>query len=146
MTDPRPGDPARMLAALAVQLERDRRAFLVGGLAYVAGNLLLAAVLAFGAGGPAAAWLAPAVAFLGNVFYALIADWEGKWEVTWRREVPRLERALGAGEVLTPIVGERGPRRIVRALRYVAWGVAAIWLLALLRGLSAAGLDWGLGG
>lgn len=132
-----------MLASLASQLERERRTFLVGGVAYAVANLALAGIV-WGVGGSRLGWVPAAIAFLGNVFYALTAEWELKWEAIWRREVPRIERTLGEGKVLSPILEERAPRRLQRYLKYLSWALSAIWLLAVLLAIRAAGLRFGL--
>lgn len=147
MADPR-RDPANTLATLALQLERDRRAYLVGGAAWVAGNLVAAGLAGWRGGAGPLGWLPPAIAFLANVFFVLFADWELRWEAMWRREAPRLERRLGeGGEVLTPLIAETsGPRALQRWMKYAAWAVTAGWLVALLLAIRAAGLHFGLGG
>jgi hypothetical protein len=137
-------DPAAMLATLVVQHERERRVFRTGGIVYVAGNLALAAV-AWGLGGARLGWIPPAIAFLANVYYVLTVEWETRWETIWRREAPRIERALGA-EVLSPVLAEAGPRRVVRWLKWTSWALSAAWLAALLVAIAAAGLDFRLGG
>lgn len=135
-----------MLAMLAVQLEQDRRAFLLGGIGYVIANLALAGLAWAGPGGAHLGWIVPAIAFLANVFYVLIAQWEMKWEALWRREVPRLERELGDDvEVLSPIMSDSAdPRRVQRWLRLVSYAVTTAWLLALLVAIEAAGLEFGI--
>lgn len=145
VTNP-PREPARMLARLASQLERERRMFLVGGIAYAIANLAVAGLALAGLGGARLGWIPVAIAFLGNVFYALTAEWEMRWEAIWRREVPRIERSLGSGDVLTPIITERGPRRVQRWMKYLSWGLSAAWLVALLFAIRAAGLRFGLAG
>lgn len=137
-------DPASLLATLVLQLERERRMFRLGGTAYVIGNLALLAV-GWAAGGAAAGWIFPALAFLINVYYALTAEWDTRWEALWRREAPRVERALGRGEVLTPILVEPGPRRARRWLKWTSWMLCAVWLIALLIAIGEAGLDFRLG-
>lgn len=141
-------DPVRMLSMLAVQLEQDRRVFLLGGIGYVIANLALAGLAWLEPGGSSLGWIVPAIAFLANVFYVLIAQWEMKWEALWRREVPRLERELGDGvEVLSPIMADSAdPRRIQRWLRIVSYALTTAWLLALLVAIEAAGLRFGIAG
>lgn len=135
-------DPAAMLATLALQHARERRVFRGGGIAYVVGNLALAAV-AWALGSAPVGWVPPAIAFLANVYYALTVEWETRWETIWRREAPRIERALGE-PVLSPILAEAGPRRVQRWLKWTSWGLSAAWLLALLVAIGAAGLDFRL--
>lgn len=142
MTRPAHRDPAAMLATLAVQLQRERRIFLIGGIAYAVANLALAGLAWAGAGGARLGWVPAAIAFLGNVFYALTVEWEMKWEAIWRREVPRIERALGDAEVLSPVIAESGPRKIQRWLKWLSWALSAAWLLALLLAIGGAGLQF----
>lgn len=145
-TPPPAQQPARTLASLALQLESGRRAFLVGGIAYAVANLALAGVAWAGIGGARLGWIPPAVAFLGNVFFALTAEWETRWEAVWRREVPRIERALGAGEVLSPVMSDRRSRDLQRWLKYLSWALSGAWLVALLLAIRAAGLRFGIAG
>lgn len=135
-------DPAALLATLVLQLERERRAFRLGSLVYVIGNLGLLAV-AWAVLGTAGGWIPPALAFLASVFYALTAEWDARWEALWRREAPRVERALGQ-EVLTPILLDPAPRRAQRWLKWTSWALCAAWMLALLVAIGAAGLDFRL--
>lgn len=147
MADPR-RDPANTLATLAVQLERDRRSFLVGGAAYVAANLVAAGLIAWSGAAGSLGWIPAALAFLANVFFVLFADWELRWEAVWRREAPRLERQLGeGGEILSPLIaGISGPKTMQRWMKYAAWAITTGWLAALLVAIRAAGLRFGLGG
>lgn len=130
-------DPASFLATIATQLERDRRAFLSGSAMYVAGNLVLAGLAWSRSGSGLIGWLPAVVALLGNVFYALTAEWELRWQATWRREIPRVEKAAGI-EILSRL-GPRS-RRLGRAMRYVSWGLTIVWLVVLLAVLNEAGL------
>lgn len=138
-----PRDPAATLAALALQLERERGVFRLGGIVFVGGNLVLLAA-SWLADGTLFGWIPPALAFLGSVFYALLTEWETRWEAIWRREAPRIERLLGE-EVLTPILAEPGPRRVQQWLKYTSWAISLAWLVALLFAIGAAGLDFRLG-
>jgi len=137
-----------MLSTLAVHLERDRHVFLVGAVAYVVANLILAAAAWLGTGGSALGWIVPAIAFFGNIFYTLTAEWEMRWEALWRREVPRLERELGENtEILTPLMeGSSLPRTIQRRMRIVSWILSAAWLVGLLVAIQRAGLRFGIAG
>ncbi|MDX1660369.1 MAG: hypothetical protein R3326_01150 [Gemmatimonadota bacterium] len=148
MADTRQSDPARSLLSIAVQLERDRRAFLMGAAGYVAGNLVLVGLVWWRAGLGPTGWILPAIAFLVNVFFVILADWELRWEAVWRREAPRLERELGrGGEVLSPLLAEiSGPRTLQRWMKWTAWVIAGAWLAALLLSIRAAGLHFGLSG
>ncbi len=148
MADTRQTDPARSLLSIAVQLERDRRAFLIGAAAYVAGNLFVVGLAWWRAGLGPLGWILPALAFLANVFFAIFADWELRWEMVWRREAPRLERQLGqGGEILSPLLAElSGPRTLLRWMKWTAWVITAGWLVTLLLAMRAAGLRFGLGG
>lgn len=128
-------DATRILEALAVQLETDRRAFLRGNAIYVGANLVLAAV-AVGRFEGLPAWPLAAVAFLGNVFYALTAEWELRWRAVWRRELPRLEGETGI-HVLSGAAGTGV--RLGRTLRVLCWGISMIWLGILLLAIGQAG-------
>ena len=134
-------DATRILEALAVQLEAGRRAFLRGNAIYVAANLALAAV-AVGRYEGLPAWPLAAVAFLGNVFYALTAEWELRWRAVWRRELPRLESETGI-QVLSRAAGTAA--RIGRGLRLLCWGMSLLWLLILMLAIGEAGWMPGLG-
>lgn len=148
MADSRQSDAARSLVSIAVQLERDRRAFLIGAAAYVAGNLIVVGFAWWRAGLGPLGWILPAIVFLANVFFVILVDWELRWEAVWRREAPRLERQLGkGGEVLSPLFAEiSGPRALQRWMKWTAWVITAGWLAALLLSMRAAGLRFGLGG
>lgn len=148
VADTRQSDPARSLLSIAVQLERDRRAFLIGAAAYVAGNLFVVGLAWWRAGLGPLGWILPALAFLANVFFAIFADWELRWEMVWRREAPRLERQLGkGGEILSPLLAEiSGPRALLRWMKWTAWVITTGWLVTLLLAMRAAGLRFGLGG
>lgn len=148
VADSHQSDPARSLLSIAVQLERDRRAFLTGAAAYVAGNLIVIGFAWWRAGLGPLGWILPALAFLANVFFVIFADWELRWETVWRRQAPRLERQLGeGGEILSPLLAEiAGPRALQRWMKWTAWMITAGWLVALLLSIRAAGLRFGLGG
>jgi hypothetical protein len=128
-------DATRILEALAVQLENDRRAFLLGNAIYVGANLVLAALVWSGSGA-LPGWLAPGVAFLGNVFYALTAEWELRWRAVWRRELPRLESETGI-EVLSRAAGTGA--RLGSGLRFLCWGISLLWLLLLMVAIGETG-------
>ena len=134
-------DATRILEALAVQLENDRRAFLLGNAIYVGANLVLAGLVWGGPGG-LPGWLPAGVAFLGNVFYALTAEWELRWRAVWRRELPRLESETGI-QVLSRAAGTAA--RIGRGLRLLCWGMSLLWLLILMLAIGEAGWMPGLG-
>lgn len=129
---PPPRDLAPLLTSLAVQFERDRRAFLWGSSISVGGNLVLAGLVWSSPGEGALAWLPAVIAFLGNVFYALTAEWELRWEAAWRRELPRIEREAGQPALLSKLVGDRGRQALARALKWVHWGLTLAWLVVLL--------------
>lgn len=129
-------DPVRLLETIAVQLETNRRAFVRGNVIYAVGNFILAG-LALQTLDGGRAWIPATVAFLGNVFYALSAEWELRWHALWRREIPRLESESGA-EILSRL--GPGPRDIGRWMRWLAWGIAVVWLVLLLVLLGDAGL------
>lgn len=128
-------DATRILEALAVQLENDRRAFLLGNAIYVGANLVLAGLVWSGPGG-LPGWLPAGVAFLGNVFYALTAEWELRWRAVWRRELPRLESETGI-QVLSRAAGTAA--RVGRGLRPLCWGISLLWLLILMLAIGEAG-------
>ena len=134
-----PRDPARLLPVLLVQLERDRRAFLWGNGICVAANLVLVGLVWLRPAGGPAAWIPAGIAFLGNVFYAMTADWELRWQEMWRRELPRLEREV-PDSVLGRVV-QGGPFRLGGWLRALSWTLSLAWLVALLIVLRASGLD-----
>ncbi len=140
MSRPPPArDPERLLATLVVQLESARRAFYLGNAAWAAGNLVLVAfVWGRGMERPEA-WIPAAIAFLANVFYALTAEWELRWEALWRREIPRLERELGDVALFAGGT-DRGARRLGALLRWIHWLVSAGWLLVLLLAIDRSGL------
>ena len=131
----------RILEALAVQLERDRRAFLLGNAIYVGANLVLAGLVWSGSG-TLPGWLPAGVAFLGNVFYALTAEWELRWRAVWRRELPRLESETGI-EILSRAAGTGA--RLGSGLRFLCWGISLAWLLLLLVAIGETGWMPGLG-
>lgn len=133
-----------MLATLAVQLQRERRIFLVGGIAYVVANIALAGLAGFG--GERIGWVFAGIAFLGNVFYALTAEWETRWEAIWRREVPRIERALGEPDLVSAVLADPAPRRYQRWLKWISWALSTAWLVALLFTLAEAGLQFRIAG
>lgn len=136
MAEPSPArDATRILEALAVQLETDRRAFLRGNAIYVGANLVLAALVA-GRFEGLLAWPPAAVAFLGNVFYALTAEWELRWRAVWRRELPRLESETGI-DVLSRTGGTG--TGLGHMLRFLCWGISMIWLGILLLAIGQAG-------
>lgn len=141
---PPPRDLTPLLGSLAVQLERDRRAFLWGSAISVGGNLVLAGLVWRLAAEGALAWLPATIAFLGNVFYALTAEWELRWEAVWRRELPRLEHEAGQAALLSKLVGERGQRVLARALKWVHWSLTLVWLVVLLVAIRRAGVVFGL--
>lgn len=147
MTSPLPSPALRelspLLSALVGQLERDRRAFLWGNVIYVASNLVLAGLVWTRPGGGVAAWLPAAVAFLGNVFYVLTAEWELRWEAVWRRELPLLGGDPG-GRAVHAALKDRLARRLARGLRWISWALAAAWLVALLVTLRASGIGFDL--
>lgn len=128
-------DATRILEALAVQLENDRRAFLLGNAIYAGANLFLAA-LAWRGSGALSSWLPAGVAFLGNVFYSLTAEWELRWRAVWRRELPRLESETGI-EVLSRAAGTGA--RLGLVLRFLCWGISLLWLLILMRAIGETG-------
>lgn len=128
-------DATRVLEALAVQLEAGRRAFLRGNAIYVGANLVLAG-LVWGRSEGLLSWLPAAVAFLGNVFYALTAEWELRWRAVWRRELPRLESETGV-DVLSRAGGTSDG--LGRALRLLCWAVSLAWLGILLLAIGRAG-------
>ncbi len=128
-------DASRVLEALAVQLEADRRAFFRGNAIYAGANLVLAGIVWGLSDGPLE-WLPAAVAFLGNVYYALTAEWELRWRAVWRRELPRLERETGV-DILSRAGGTAAG--LGRALRLLCWGIAAAWLVILLSAIGEAG-------
>lgn len=128
-------DATRILEALAVQLENDRRAFLLGNAIYVGANLVLAALVWKGSG-VVPGWLPAGVAFLGNVYYALTAEWELRWRAVWRRELPRLESETGI-EVLSRAAGTGA--RLGRVLRLLCWGITLLWLLILMLAIGETG-------
>ena len=121
-------DTTRVLEALAVQLERDRRVFLRGNAIYVGANLVLAG-LVWGRSAGLLGWLPAAVAFIGNVFYALTAEWELRWRAIWRRELPRLEREAGIDLLSRASATGAG---LGRTLRLLCWGISILWLAVLL--------------
>ena len=125
----------RVLEALAVQLENDRRAFFLGNAIYVGANLVLAALVWRGSGA-LPGWLPAGVAFLGNVFYALTAEWELRWRAVWRRELPRLESETGI-EVLSKAAGTGA--RLGLGLRFVCWGISLLWLFLLILAIEETG-------
>jgi hypothetical protein len=128
-------DATRVLEALAVQLENDRRAFLLGNAIYVGANLVLAALVWRGSGA-LLGWLPAGVAFLGNVFYALTAEWELRWRAVWRRELPRLESETGIG-ILSRAAGTGA--RLGRGLRFLCWGISLLWLCLLMLAIEETG-------
>ncbi|MGH7559005.1 MAG: hypothetical protein ACREMD_14715 [Gemmatimonadota bacterium] len=129
-------DASRVLEALAVQLEIDRRAFFWGNAIYVGANLVLGG-LVWGSPEGLLAWLPAAVAFLGNVFYALTAEWELRWRAVWRRELPRLESETGV-DVLSRVSGTAAG--LGRGLRLLCWAISAVWLVILLLAIGEA--EW----
>ena len=133
-------DPERIVSTLVAQLERDRRAFLGGNAVYVAGNLILAGAVWGREGSGPLVWLPAATAFLGNVFYALTAEWELRWESLWRREIPRLERSLGDVTLFETRPAAIGSRGLGRALKWLSWLLSAVWLLVLLILIDRSGL------
>ena len=136
MTERSPAQGAtRVLEALAVQLENDRRAFLLGNAIYVGANLVLAALVWRGSGA-LPGWLPAAVAFLGNVLYALTAEWELRWRAVWRRELPRLESETGI-EVLSRAAGTGA--RLGLGLRFLCWGISLLWLFLLMLAIEETG-------
>ncbi len=136
MAEPSPArDASRVLEALAIQLEAGRRAFFRGNAIYAAANLVLAG-LVWGLAEGVLAWLPAAVAFLGNVFYALTAEWELRWRAVWRRELPRLESETGI-DALSRAGGTAAG--LGRALRLVCWGISVVWLVILLLAIGEAG-------
>lgn len=145
MTNPSPSattrDPARLLTTLVAQLERDRRAFLQGSAIVVAANLVLAGLVWGREAGGAAAWLPAAIAFLANVFHALTAEWELRWEGIWRREIPRLEREMGE-PLLGPVLQHPAPRRLALGLKWTSWALTVAWLIVLLLALRGSGIDF----
>lgn len=125
-----------------VQLEQDRRAFQRGAATYVAANLVLAALVWIQPTGSAFGWILSAIAFLANVFYTLMTDWEMKWASLWRREVPRLERELGDREILSPILAQKDLREMTRRLRLLSMILSTVWLIALLVAIANTGVDF----
>lgn len=146
MERPIVSDPVRLLQSLTTQLERDRRAFLWGNAIYVAGNLILAGFVWIGPERGVLAWIAPAIAFLGNVYYALTTEWEMRWQGVWRRELPRLEHALGGIDIVSSVLADPGPRKVARGMKWLNWTITVAWLGALLLTLNRAGLIFRISG
>jgi hypothetical protein len=147
VTEPAPSaanrDPTRFLTTFAAQLERERRSFLWRNVLFGAANLAGAGLVGAVGGRGALAWGPAGIVFLVDLFHALGTDWDERWKVVWRRELPRLEGRFGGYGLLTEAVRRPGRGRGHRWLKWTTWTLTAAWLVALILTIRASGFDPG---